>query len=90
MTVSKQLFIAAQNADWMQVVLNRGPPCFHFEADRERFCLRNQEWHDHKSTPHPYKPLATLLAEVGGGVEMFLDKAIYEGLGLQDPSLRRK
>lgn len=43
----QELLEAAKGADWMQVVLNYGPPCFHYEADRGRFCLRAQRWTGH-------------------------------------------
>lgn len=36
---------AARNMDWMQVVLNGGPPCFHLE-ENGRFCGRAQRWHN--------------------------------------------
>ena len=31
-----ELLKAAENPDWMQVVYNQGPPCFHVESGR--FC----------------------------------------------------
>lgn len=37
---------ASRFADWEQVVLNGGPPCFHME-DNGRFCLRAQRWQGH-------------------------------------------
>lgn len=36
---------AEEGADWMQVVLTGGPPCFHIEGDR--FCFRAQRWQGH-------------------------------------------
>lgn len=41
----KEKLLAAQNADWVQVVLNGGPPCFHL--DNGRFCLRAERWDGH-------------------------------------------
>lgn len=41
-----ELVAAAKQADWMQVVLNQGPPCFHLQSDG-RFCLRAQRWVGH-------------------------------------------
>jgi len=41
-----QLHGAASVADWQQVQLNGGPPCFHIEDGR--FCLRAQWWEGHK------------------------------------------
>jgi len=39
MTSRPALREAAERADWMQVVLNQGPPCFCVE-DNGHFCLR--------------------------------------------------
>lgn len=44
---------AAENADWQQVVLNGGPPCFHME-EHGRFCLRAHKWDGHKTNPFPF------------------------------------
>jgi hypothetical protein len=46
---AKSLLSAAHNADWGQVVLNQGPPCFHLENDR--FCLRAERWPGHGKKP---------------------------------------
>ena len=54
---------ALQNIDWVQVVLNGGPPCFHLEEDG-RFCLRAERWsghHVHKV--HKFVSLAAYAAE---------------------------
>lgn len=61
----KNLLKAAKEADWMQVVLNQGPPCFHLESDR--FCLRAERWDGHKtiggSKPiHDFVSLESLLS----------------------------
>jgi len=40
------LLNAAKTADWMQVVYNQGPPCFHLENGR--FCLRAERWDGHR------------------------------------------
>ena len=53
------LINAAEKADWQQVVLNGGPPCFHLEGDQ--FCLRAQRWQGH-GTFHPFVPLSELIA----------------------------
>ncbi len=56
---------AAQLADWQQVVLNGGPPCFHFEANRGLFCLRSERWAGHGEADdmtHKFVTLADLLA----------------------------
>jgi hypothetical protein len=59
---------ACYAADWTQVALNGGPPCFFFEADRHRFCLRAQRYAghtDHDQFPeHRFISLAALLDQV--------------------------
>lgn len=40
-----ELLLAAERADWGQVVANGGPPCFHLENGR--FCLRAEPWPGH-------------------------------------------
>jgi hypothetical protein len=62
--MKKALLKAAKDADWMQVVYNQGPPCFHLEHGR--FCLRAERWDGHKtfgdSEPiHEYVSLEALL-----------------------------
>lgn len=54
---------AAKDADWEQVVLNGGPPCFHVGDDGTDFCLRAERWHD---TPvvHRFVSLTDLLTQV--------------------------
>ncbi len=42
---SEQIAKAAKKADWQQVVLNGGPPCFH--VDDNTFCLRAERWLGH-------------------------------------------
>lgn len=56
-----ELLEAARNADWQQVVLNGGPPCFHLEGDR--FCLRAERWEGHGEL-HQFISLADLLISV--------------------------
>lgn len=52
---------AAENMDWMQVVLNGGPPCFHIQKDG-RFCGRAERWAGHiDGDPHKFVPLHELL-----------------------------
>ena len=62
--VMNKVFKAARDADWMQVVLNQGPPCFHLEDGR--FCLRAQRWHDEiaEKVCHKYVSLEDLLRKV--------------------------
>jgi hypothetical protein len=56
---------AAANPDWMQVVFNHGPPCFHVENGR--FCLRAEKWdghfklHEHDILIHKFISLEDLL-----------------------------
>ncbi len=57
---------AAKSADWQQVVLNGGPPCFHVERDGS-FCLRSTPWEGHHATKgewpfHQFVSLADLLS----------------------------
>jgi hypothetical protein len=56
---------ACYAADWVQVALNGGPPCFHFEEDRGRFCLRALRWagHTHRDEypEHKFVSLSALL-----------------------------
>lgn len=60
---------AAERADWQQVVLNGGPPCFAMPAlDRGAFCLRAKRWDGHDSM-HRYVSLRDLLAGDGRGTE---------------------
>jgi hypothetical protein len=52
---------ASEKADWDQVVLNGGPPCFHLEGNGH-FCLRAKRWDGHWNKRfHPYVPLVDLL-----------------------------
>lgn len=55
---------ACVNADWMQVVLNGGPPCFHLEG--AKFCLRAERWDGHETFPgddigHSFVSLSDLM-----------------------------
>ena len=67
---SASLFQAAKDADWMQVVLNQGPPCFHLEGGS--FCLRAQRWHDAiaEKVCHKYVSLEDLLRSVTPNVRI--------------------
>lgn len=63
------LLAAAKNADWVQVVANGGPPCFHVEAGR--FCLRAKDWDGHRLILdprefHKFVSLEDLLRSVTG------------------------
>ena len=67
-TMSKQLYKnaavkAAEHMDWVQVVLNGGPPCFHIERDGH-FCCRAEAWHDHDT--HEFISLAAIAKEIAG------------------------
>ena len=61
----KKLLCAAVCADWKQVVLNGGPPCFHL-SEAGRFCLRAERWMGHGTDKqrhdHAFVSLADLLA----------------------------
>lgn len=59
---------AAEQMDWVQVVLNGGPPCFHLDEDGY-FCGRAQRWDGHfswRNSPacHKFVSLADLLRKV--------------------------
>lgn len=59
---TKETILAAEHMDWMQVVLNGGPPCFHIEDGR--FCGRAERWAGHDNDlhrDHPFVSLADLL-----------------------------
>ncbi len=66
--IREMLIIAARNADWLQVIGNGGPPCFHLED--ERFCLRAQRWDGHsRPSFHKFVSLADLMADLGPGMK---------------------
>jgi hypothetical protein len=54
---------AAEQMDWVQVVLNGGPPCFHVDADDGRFCGRAERWKGHGPL-HEFVSLADLLRTI--------------------------
>lgn len=59
---------AAEEMDWLQVVMNGGPPCFYLECTG-RFCGRAKLWagHDDEEVDKPihrYVSLADLLADL--------------------------
>lgn len=63
---------AALHADWTQVVLNGGPPCFSYEPrdGKPYFCLRAERWEGHWiSGFHRFVSLAELLASTNSGDE---------------------
>lgn len=45
-SAKQKIVEAAVVADWMQVVLNQGQPCFHLE-EYGSFCLRSERWDGH-------------------------------------------
>lgn len=45
-SAKQKILEAAVVVDWMQVVLNQGPPCFHLE-EYGSFCLRSERWDGH-------------------------------------------
>jgi len=66
MTHNDKLVEAAKRADWMQVVLNQGPPCFQLltvEDESPRFCLAAERWRGHhgSSRHHHFVSLADML-----------------------------
>lgn len=68
----RELIAAAEKADWMQVVLNEGPPCFHLEKITGLFCLRAQRWAGHTEKDewpeHRFVSLADLLREAADAI----------------------
>ena len=58
---TRKVLAAFRLADWQQVVLNGGPPCFHVERDG-RFCFRAERWPghgpQHEFTPDPSATIA--------------------------------
>lgn len=65
---SKELLEAARHADWLQVAMNQGPPCFHLEDDGY-FCFRAKRWDGHHSFEgsipcHEYISLENLLQKI--------------------------
>lgn len=60
------LLIAAASADWQQVALNGGPPCFHFERGEMRFCLRAERWEGHANSKdfHEFVSLRSLFTRI--------------------------
>jgi len=62
MSNEHKLKSAAKKMDWMQIVLNGGPPCFHIEPDG-RFCGRAERRHDEQASAmfHSFEPLERLV-----------------------------
>ena len=79
--MSSESMEAAREADWQQVVLNGGPPCFHME-EHGRFCLRAERWGGHDTGHfHNFVSLAALLEDyaskmVGPEVQRTVAKAV--------------
>jgi hypothetical protein len=61
---------AAQLADWGQVAMNGGPPCFHLEGGK--FCLRAWRWAGHNDS-HTYIGLHELLQSLTRSTETIPD-----------------
>ena len=60
----RELVEAALLADWLQVVLNGGPPCFAILEGR--FCLRAMRWEGHRNgSDHSYVTLAEAIRARG-------------------------
>ena len=57
--VRRQVLDAAKKMDWVQVVLNGGPPCFHLDTDGS-FCGRAERWQGHDEM-HGFVSLEDLL-----------------------------
>lgn len=65
---AQRIAMAAKKADWMQIIFNGGPPCFHLEDSR--FCFRAERWDGHKAIAgseavHEFVSLEALLRTIG-------------------------
>lgn len=56
---------ALKKADWQQVAMNGGPPCFHIDQRDGRFCLRAERWDGHRPPVviHKFVGLENLIIE---------------------------
>jgi hypothetical protein len=61
MDILRRLIYAAARADWEQVELNGGQPCFALMRD-DQFCLRSEQWVGHGSD-HEFVSLAQALQD---------------------------
>lgn len=66
--------------DWIQVVLNGGPPCFYVDpGEPERFCGRAERWQGHGvATFHDFVSLDDLLAAIRRGER----EAVFTAIGV--------
>jgi hypothetical protein len=60
---------ACYRANWQQVIINGGPPCFAFEESDGKFCLRAERWAGHTDKDkwpqrHRFVSLAALIDQV--------------------------
>jgi len=82
----KQELVAAENMDWMQIVLNHsyGPPCFHLEKTG-RFCGRAKGWHDKTATElfHAFTALSSFIERIAT-LTAQLDTAKAEVKNIED------
>lgn len=77
------LVAAAGRADWMQVALNGGPPCFHLEGSS--LCLRAERWAGH-GEHHPFLSFAGLIRHLAQPrTNPSLDEALNSGDGSYRP-----
>ena len=63
MTPHERLIAAAEKADWVQVVLNGGPPCFALVDADGAFCLRAERWMGHGPDHHEFVSLVDMLRQ---------------------------
>lgn len=54
--------------DWIQVVLNGGPPCFHICEDG-RFCGRAERWEGHEDL-HKFTSLADMVRAIAPNAKL--------------------
>jgi hypothetical protein len=81
------LIAAAREADWQQVVLNGGPPCFHRDVagpGEQRLCLRAERWegHDPKNHDigHPFVSLEALVRRLLDERDALLSKVYTDAM----------
>lgn len=76
------LITAAEQADWVQVVLNGGPPCFRLMNEgggERRLCLRAERWLGHGTDDrihdHAFVSLADLLRDAALALQAAAQRA---------------
>ena len=93
----REVLEAARRADWGQVAMNGGPPCFHL--DGSRFCFRVERWAGHNGQ-HKFLPIEAAIAawstaikdeikkHIEARIMVAADAAIIACKGRYDPASR--